>query len=44
MNTLQKRIEALTGSACPKKAFYAGEAIHSGLFVWISLVLEKVKS
>ncbi|WP_324832862.1 hypothetical protein [Pseudomonas saxonica] len=44
MNTLQKRSEALTGSACPKKASYAGEAIHKGLFVWVSLVLEKVNS
>ena len=44
MNILQKRGEALMGSACLKKAFYAGEAIHGDLIVWISLALEKVKS
>ncbi|ETF06878.1 hypothetical protein [Pseudomonas moraviensis] len=44
MNTLQKRSDALMGSACPKKASDADEAIHGGFFVWISVVREEAKS
>lgn len=44
MNTLQERSDALTGSACLKKAFDAGETDHAVLFAQLSVGQEKVKS
>lgn len=38
MKAFQERTYALMGSACPKKACYTREAIHSGLYLWATVV------